>query len=48
MAKAPTQTVRLQRLTVNKKTSQGFRNIKLSSMNKRTKANLKKYRGQGR
>lgn len=48
MAKAPTQTVRLQRLTVNKKTSQGTGNLKFSSMNKRAKANFKKYRGQGK
>ena len=48
MAKAPTQTVRLQRLTVNKKTSQGTGNIKFSSMNKRAKANFKKYKGQGK
>ena len=48
MAKAPTQTVRLARLTVNKGTSQGMRNIKFSSMNKKTKANFKKYKGQGR
>jgi hypothetical protein len=48
MAKAPTQTVRLQRLTVNKKTSQGKGNLKFSSMNKRAKASFKKYRGQGR
>jgi hypothetical protein len=48
MAKAPTQTVRLVRITVNKGTSQGKKNIKFSSMNKKTKANFKKYRGQGR
>jgi hypothetical protein len=48
MAKAPTQTIRFVRLTVNKGTSQGRNNIKFSSMNKKTKANFKKYRGQGR
>lgn len=31
-----------------KKTSQGRRNIGTATMNKNKKANLKKYRGQGR
>jgi len=33
---------------VNKKTSIGRGNIKMSSMNKSKKASFKKYRGQGR
>ena len=48
MAKAPTQTTKIKRMTVNKGTSQGIGNIKSSSMNKQTKANFKPYRGQGR
>jgi len=32
---------------VNKGTSIGRRNIKMSSMNKHKKASFKKYRGQG-
>lgn len=32
---------------VNKKTSQGRRNIKTSSMNKHKRRSYKKYRGQG-
>jgi|TARA_B110000977_G_scaffold158494_1_gene201966 hypothetical protein len=32
---------------VNKKTSQGNKNVKTSSMNKSKRASLKKYRGQG-
>jgi hypothetical protein len=31
----------------NKKTSIGRKNVKTSSMNKKKKANYKKYRGQG-
>ena len=48
MAKAPKEVVKVQRLSVNKKTSQGRGNIKMSSMNKDTKASFKKYKGQGR
>jgi len=32
---------------VSKKTSQGNKNVKMSSMNKSKKASFKKYRGQG-
>lgn len=32
----------------NKKTSQGLRNIKRSSMSKTRKRSFKKYRGQGK
>ena len=35
------------KLKNNKKTSQGTRNIKKSSMNKDNKRSYKKYRGQG-
>lgn len=35
------------KMKTNKKTSQGFRNIKKSSMNKSAKRSHKKYRGQG-
>lgn len=35
------------KLKTNKKTSQGFRNVKKSSMNKDSKRSYKKYRGQG-
>ena len=35
------------KLKSNKKTSQGFRNVKKSSMNKNEKRSYKKYRGQG-
>ena len=48
MAKAPKEIAKVTRLTVNKGTSQGRNNIKFSSMNKKTKASFKKYRGQGR
>jgi hypothetical protein len=48
MAKAPKQTVVHKRIAVNKKTSQGLSNIKKASMNKKTKANFKPYRGQGK
>jgi hypothetical protein len=48
MAKAPKETVKVQRLSVNKKTSQGRGNVKMSSMNKDTKSSFKKYKGQGR
>jgi len=34
--------------TVEKRTSQGGINPKMSSMNKRTRKNFKKYRGQGK
>ena len=33
---------------VNKKTSIGDKNIKMSTMNKSKKASFKKYRGQGK
>jgi hypothetical protein len=48
MAKAPVTVTKVKRITVNKGTSQGIGNIKLSSMNKKTKANFKPYKGQGR
>lgn len=48
MAKAPKETVKVVRLTVNKKTSQGLGNLKFSSMNKHRKRSFKKYRGQGK
>jgi hypothetical protein len=48
MAKAPKQTVIQKRIAVNKGTSQGLGNIKYSSMNKKTKATFKQYRGQGK
>jgi hypothetical protein len=35
------------KLKTYKKTSQGFRNLKTSSMNKSRKRSMKKYRGQG-
>lgn len=34
--------------TVNKKTSIGRKNVKMSSMNKSKKRSHKKYRGQGK
>jgi len=37
-----------QREPVHKRTKQGGRVVKTSSMNKNQKANYKKYRGQGR
>ena len=39
---------KVERLKVNKKTSQGLGNIKMSSMNKHTKRSFKKYVGQGK
>ena len=33
---------------VNKKTSQGRKNLKMSSMNKNKRRSFKKYRGQGK
>jgi hypothetical protein len=33
---------------VNKKTSQGHKNVKRASMNKSKKRSFKKYRGQGK
>lgn len=48
MAKAPKETVKVARITVNKKTSQGLGNLKFSSMNKHRKRSFKKYRGQGK
>jgi hypothetical protein len=41
-------TAKVERLTINKKTSQGLGNLKFSSMNKKKKAGYKKYRGQGK
>lgn len=35
-------------ISVNKRTSQGRRHIKTSSMNKSQKRSYKKYRGQGK
>lgn len=43
-----TKEVKVSRLVVNKGTSQGERNIKFSSMNKKKKASFKKYKGQGK
>jgi hypothetical protein len=37
-----------RREPVHKRTSQGGRTLKTSSMNKNQKADYKKYRGQGR
>lgn len=48
MARASKEPAKIQRLTINKKTSQGMRNVKFSSMNKKAKASFKKYKGQGR
>lgn len=50
MAKAAKSTtiVKVERFKNNKKTSQGLRNLKMSSMNKKKKATFKSYRGQGR
>lgn len=45
MAKTFTKTVRA--VKNNKKTSQGNRNVKMSSMNKSKKRSYKKYKGQG-
>jgi len=47
MAKAPKE-VKVIRFPVDKGTSQGLGNIKLSSMNKHKKRSFKKYKGQGR
>jgi len=44
MAKASGTHVKIKR---NKRTSQGRRNLKISSMNKSQKRSLKAYRGQG-
>lgn len=48
MAKAPKAVVVQKRIATNKRTSQGLGNLKMSSMNKKTRANFKQYRGQGR
>jgi len=49
MAKSPKElSKKPERLTVNKKTSQGIGNIKASSMNKKKKASFKPYKGQGK
>lgn len=47
MAKAPKE-VKVIRFSVDKGTSQGLGNIKMSSMNKHKKRSFKKYKGQGR
>lgn len=48
MAKKSTKEFeKVERLSVNKKTSQGLGNIKMSSMNKHAKKSYKKYKGQG-
>ena len=47
MAKS-VKEVKTIKIPTNKKTSQGLRNIKFSSMNKSKKRCHKKYRGQGR
>lgn len=47
MAKAQKE-IKTIRTSVNKSTSQGLNNIKLSSMNKRKKRTFKKYKGQGK
>ena len=47
MAKAQKE-VKLSRIIINKGTSQGLDNLKMSSMNKHKKRSFKKYKGQGR
>ena len=47
MAKA-IKEVKVIRVKIEKRTSQGLGNIKKSSMNKHTKRSFKKYAGQGR
>lgn len=41
-------TTAMANLKTNKATSQGRRNVKMSSMNKGKKRGWKKYRGQGK
>ena len=49
MAKKSTkETEKVTRLKIEKKTSQGLSNLKMSSMNKHKKRGYKKYAGQGR
>lgn len=48
MAKAIGSTTIMDTLKTNKGTSQGHRNVKMSSMNKGKKRGWKKYRGQGK
>lgn len=47
MAKVSVGAGKSVKIKNNKKTSQGARNIKKSSMNKSAKRGFKKYRGQG-
>lgn len=47
MAKVGKTQVLARGVTSNKGTSQGRKNVKLSSMNKTKKRSYKKYRGQG-
>jgi len=47
MAKTPKES-KIEKISVNKKTSQGLGNIKMSSMSKHKKRSLKKYKGQGK
>jgi hypothetical protein len=46
MAKGLVGTSKL--VSVSKKTSQGYKNVKRASMNKSKKRSFKKYRGQGK
>ena len=48
MSSKSQKEVKITRLVVNKGTSQGERNIKFATMNKKKKASFKKYRGQGK
>lgn len=48
MAKKGTSVTLTRHVAIHKKTSQDTVNPKTSSMNKRKRANFKKYRGQGR
>jgi hypothetical protein len=47
MAKA-LKEVKVARIAINKGTSQGLSNLKMSSMNKSKKRNYKRYKGQGK
>jgi hypothetical protein len=48
MAKKSTKEEKVARIKIDKGTSQGLGNIKMSSMNKHKKRSFKKYAGQGR
>ena len=48
MAKITVGAGKNRKVGSNKKTSQGFKNVKRSSMNKTQKRGYKKYRGQGK